>query len=1403
MKAPFPTRGEMAEHMAALDWSQTPLGPPPQWPQSLSTAVRIILASRYPMFVWWGKELVNLYNDAYAPMLGERHPAALGKPAKEVWADVWPVVGPQTELVLQSGRSTWNEETLLIMSRHGYTEETYFTFSYSPAPNDDGSIGGVFCAVTEDTARVLSRRRVRCLRDLGAQLVGAKSAAEVCELTAKVLGSDPHDVPFALLYLVSDDSRRATLAGYAGIQPGLPASPRDVSLEGTLAHHGQWPFRVIPAEGLYLTDLQARFGKLPGGPWPEPTAAAMLLPIAHPDQAEPVALLIAGVSPRRQLDDDYRGFFGLLAGQLGAGISDARAYEAQQQKAEALAELDRAKTAFFSNVSHEFRTPLTLMLGPLEDLLGQPLTEAARPQIELAHRNSLRLLKLVNTLLDFARMEAARLQVVYEPTDLAAATADLASAFRSAIEKAGIRLVVDCQPLPEPVCVDRGMWEKIVLNLLSNALKYTLEGEITVSLRWLDGQVELAVRDTGTGIPQQELPHVFDRFHRVPNPRARTQEGTGIGLALVKELVSCHRGSITVASVLAEGTTFTVRIPTRGAPLPPERTLAATQALPALGAKPFVEEAVRWVPEAAHLEDATLLASHPEPTPAASPLAAAEGGSGRPRLLIVDDNADMRGYLARLLRERYDVETLPDGEAALGAARARRPDLILSDVMMPRLDGFALVRELRADSGLKTIPVILLSARAGEESLAEGLQQGADDYLIKPFSARELTARVTAHLQMARLRKEVAEQVRQTEDRYRTLFNTLIEGFCIIEMLFDAAGKPVDYRFLETNPAFEKQTGLRNAQGKLMRDLVPGHEAHWFETYGRIALSGQPERFINEARALNRWYEVCAFRVGGTESRKVGILFNDITERKRAQDEIFAANQRLEALMRALPVGVSFTHDAACQRITGNPTVLAQFEVAAQDNLSASAPDAEAAGRQIRFFQHGRPVTDAELPLQRAVAENRSIPPTELEVRLPSGKRWFADASGAPILDASGRVAGGVAVTVDITKRKQAEEALRESESRLRMAKAAAQLGIHDWDVTSGIVQWDERTRALWGVGPDASITYELFKAGLHPEDRAPTQAAVDRALDPKGDGSYYAEFRVVNAEDGLTRWIAATGQVTFVGGRPLRLVGTVQDISQRKEFQDALERLVAERTSSLQETTDQLNAFCYAVAHDLKAPIRAQVSLADLLIEDFVARLGAEGIDYLARMRDAAERQGRLVNDLLSHMSLNRADVPLEPLDLAPAVQAACADLQSEIHGLQALVHTESVHGMVLANGASLHLVLIHLVSNALKFVNPGTRPEVSLWTEVQSDKLRGSFVRLWVKDNGIGIPARSLEKVFGVFERLHPREMYPGTGMGLALVKRAVERMGGRVGVESEPGKGSRFWAELQAAAPAPALR
>jgi signal transduction histidine kinase len=770
----FAGKGEMAGLIRTTDWSKTPLGPIDGWPQSLRTAVSICLGSRHPIVLWWGPERWMFYNDAYRPMLGERkHPQFLGRAGRECWAEIWDVIGPMMDQVIDTGEATWSEDLFLLMLRYGYPEETYFTFSYSPIRDESGRPSGIFNACTESTARVLDRRRLKTLREL---TVEARTVDEAARLCAEILGRNKREIPFGLVYLLDRTGKCLHLAGHCGLLPGTSASPLTVNVEDEDSFG--WPLARVAGHGRaeMVADLRDRFDCLPIEPWDEPAHQAMLLPISRPGGPQPAGVIVLGVSPRRAFDDDYRGFLDLVAGHVATAVSNARSHEEERERAEKLAELDRVKTAFFSNVSHEFRTPLTLILGPLDDALSDPARVLRGESLQAVHRNALRLLRLVNSLLDFSRIEAGRLESSFEPTDLPVLTGGLAGSFQSLLESAGLKLVVDCPPMGEAVYVDRSQWEKIVLNLVSNAFKFTFEGEIAVRLHAVDRNIVLSVSDTGTGIPAEDLPKIFDRFHRVEGARGRTFEGTGIGLALVWELVKQHGGEVRVESTVGKGSTFVVTLPTGSDHLPEDRILPeGGPKREMVGGAHRLVEAEQWL-GGGQGAAASAMESPLGPTRAPGP-------SSGVRVLVADDNADMREYLVRLLRARWIVDAVGDGRAALESALEHPPDLVLSDVMMPGMDGFGLLRSLREDPRTRTIPVMLLSARAGEEAVIDGLEAGADDYLIKPFSARELLSRVHTHLEMARVRRAVAETARELAETRAALMadlerkNTELEAF--------------------------------------------------------------------------------------------------------------------------------------------------------------------------------------------------------------------------------------------------------------------------------------------------------------------------------------------------------------------------------------------------------------------------------------------------------------------------------------------------------------------------------------------------------------------------------------------------------------------------------------------------
>ena len=719
--------GECGALLRVHDWSSTPLGPLEGWPRSLKTAASICLESRYGMCVFWGPDLVAIYNDGYIPMLGVKHPAAMGTPLRDIWPEIWDQIGPMLHGVVETAQATWQEDQPLLLERAGFLEEAYFTYSFSPIRGDAGEVAGVFTAVHESSKRVLGTRRLEALAALGEALAGARTEAEVASAALGVLATAPADVPFAALHLIGEDGR-GSFAGSCGSDETHPDRWRGAA-------------ETAVAGERVLED-----------------GHAVLLPVDRPGSSVPAAALILGVSPTQRLDDGYRDFFRMVARQLSGALSSAVGLLAAQKRAEELAELDRAKTEFFSNISHEFRTPLTLMLGPLDDALADPDPDPAvqRERVEVAHRGALRLLRLVNALLDLSRFESGRVTASYAPVDLGRLAHEAAAVFRSAADRSGLELAVDAPEDGATIDADADMVEKILLNLLSNAYKFTLEGRIELRVR-IGERAVIEVADSGVGIPEAELPLLFERFRRVGGARGRSHEGSGIGLALVDELARAHGGEASVSSAVGAGSTFRVELPLRqetaGEPAPGDEELAAAQRAG------FAQEALRWG-DGKHR------------------IVVAPADEGRPEILVVDDNADLREYLTRLLESDYAVRTAADGAEALEQLAERLPDLVLTDVMMPNLDGFQLLARLREDPRTQRLPVIVLSARAGEEATVEGLDAGADDYLVKPFSGPELLARVHANLELTRLRDALAagerDRAREMEDVALALQRSLL-----------------------------------------------------------------------------------------------------------------------------------------------------------------------------------------------------------------------------------------------------------------------------------------------------------------------------------------------------------------------------------------------------------------------------------------------------------------------------------------------------------------------------------------------------------------------------------------------------------------------------------------------------
>jgi PAS domain S-box-containing protein len=1407
--------GQMGAEMRALDWSRTAVGPVHVWPQSLRTIVRVLLDSRYAMWLAWGPELTFFCNDAYRPTLGIKR-NFLGASARQVWAEIWPDIGPRIDRVLGTGTATWDEGLLLFLERSGFVEETYHSFSYSPVYDDGGGVAGMLCVVSEDTERTIGERRLALLAALSTASSQAREVEEACRQAASQLANDPQDLPFTLLYLLEEDGHKARLAAQTGLPVGAAAAPEFVPLgmpagAGTAdADAPAWPLVAVAHSGsaMLVEDLPARHGALTAGAWPEPLTRAIVLPLARPGANERLAgFLVAGLSTRLPFDAGYRRFFDLVAAQACTAIADARAFAEEKRRVEALAELDRAKTVFFSNVSHELRTPLTLMLAPIDELLaaGPEAAADAQSQLQLAQRNGQRLLRLVNTLLDFSRIEAGRIQARYEPLDLAALTADLASVFRSTMERAGLALVIDCPPLGEPVFVDRGMWEKIVLNLLSNAFKFTFEGEVRVSLRADAESAYLSVSDTGTGIDEAALPHLFERFYRVVGARGRSIEGSGIGLALVHELVRLHGGEVAAHSRPGQGSRFAVSIPLGQSHLPAERIAAASARpdLPGDVLPDFGTDELQALREAGWAGlDAPSQPGELRPlAPPEQDAAASEPGAvdDRPTVLVAEDNADMRGYLHRLLAGSHRVIAAADGEAALALARAERPDLVLSDVMMPRLDGFGLVNALRGDADTAGVPVILLSARAGEEARIEGLAAGADDYLVKPFHARELLARVTGTLALSRLRRERAEREAALREETENVLESVTEGFVAID---------ADWRVTYANSAAEGLVSMRRETmlGRTIWELFPDLAGHSFEApYRRAMRERVPVRVDARYEALGVWFEVNVYPVAGGG---LAFYFRDVLASRLMEAAVRSASERnrllvsLDDAMRALDDAdeiVAVSSRLVGQHFEADRCAFAQVEPDGEHVRVGGAWCREGVapiGGRLRMLDFGAGVIDPQRAGDALVVNDARGDPRVGDSVATWEAAGIRAAVSVPLLRNGAMVAtlalhqsaprrwDGEEVELirlvisrcwDAVERARAVSALRASEQRFRRVADSLPHSVFMFDA-AGTPVWANRHAAEFAGSADvwlATRRYEL----IHPDDRARVRTEWRRSL-ATGE-PYEADVRMRRA-DGAWRWtLSRAAALRDETGNITEWIAGSIDVDDLRCAQQALQ--AADRRK---------DEFLATLAHELRnplAPLRNAVHILQMTqAPEAAARVHA-------MMQRQIDHMVRLVDDLLevSRITGGKIELRRAPVEVASVLSSAAETSRPlvEAGGHRLEIDIDEAPMPLDADAVRLAQVFANLLNNAAKYTDPGGRIDLVARRE-------GAQARISVRDTGIGIAADMLPRVFDLFTQID-RDMgrsQGGLGIGLALVKSLIGMHGGSVEAASAgPGRGAEFTVRL----------
>lgn len=623
-------------------------------------------------------------------------------------------------------------------------------------------------------------------------------------------------------------------------------------------------------------------------------------------------------------------------------------------------------------------------------------------------------------------------------------------------------------------------------------------------------------------------------------------------------------------------------------------------------------------------------------------------------------------------------------------------------------------------------------------------------------------------------RRKAEEALRFSEERYRTLFESMDEGFCVIEMIFDQNGQPVDYIFLETNPAFERQCGLYNVQGKRMRELIPHHENHWFEVYGRVAQTGIPIRFENSAEALQRWYDLYAYRIGLPNDRKVAVLFKNITERKQAEAALQASEERYRSLIEATAQIIWNELGDRGEFMSPQPTWSAftgqtYDELKGWGWLDAVHPDDREATTQAWLI----------------ALENRALYEFEHRLRRHDGVYRHMSVRAVPVFEENGAIREWVGVHSDVTDRKQAEEALRQSEDRFRIAIESAQLGTWDLNPKTGVLKWDDRCKAVFGMSPTAKVDYDIFLAGLHPDDRDRTHQVVLQSFDPEGGGEYDIEYRTIGLEDGIERWVAAKGKAFFNPvGEVIRFIGTVLDITEKKraeaEREQLLQREQAARTEA--ERANRIkDEFLAVLSHELRSPLNPILGWTKLL------QLGkldaAKTVEALATIERNAKLQTELIDDLLDIAKILRGKLSLNmaAVNLSSAIEAALDTV-----GTTAVAKSISLHsvlpnvGQVFGDTARLQQIVWNLLSNAIKFTPQRGRVDIQL-------QQVGTEARIIVQDTGKGICPDFLPHLFESFQQEDASitRKYGGLGLGLAIVRQLVEAHGGTI-TASSPGEG-----------------
>jgi PAS domain S-box-containing protein len=1353
--------GFTGELIRSIDWSRTSLGDFNEWPHSLQSALGICINSNFPIAIYWGPELVLIYNDAWSPIPGNKHPWAMGKTANEVWPDIWSDIEPQFEKAFK-GKPGGSKDALLPMQRHGYTEECYFDFTFTPIYGDTGKVEGIFNAVIETTYRVINERRANILQNLASKISALQSVEDIVKVTCEVLDTARTDIPFYLLYTAAD---------------GLNSKPTASSGNFRGKVLKQWPVQNSgKGFGLLVKNLNEYLSETPYGTWPEKPTQAFVAPLIGSD-GNSIGQIVFGISARLEFNKEYQSFFESIVSMVSRELITIFSLIEERKRAKVLAEIDKAKTIFFSNISHEFRTPLTLMLSPLQSVIeaADYLDGDHKNDLEISLRNTRRLQKLVNTLLDFSRIEAGKMEAKFEVVDIGEHTEDIASSFRSAIENAGLKYNVSIGQIDSLVAVDIDMWEKIVLNLISNAFKYTNEGSIEVSLRERDGKIVLTVKDTGLGIAESDQEKIFERFYRVNNSDGRSQEGTGIGLSLVKELVSLHHGQIKLKTQLNHGSEFTVTIPVNALSNVSEKTpRAETSHL----RKAFAEEVAKWNGSSDGQSIQDGFANNGKFT----------ATGNKPKVLLADDNADMVEYIDRLLSSDFLVRTVNNGEDAYSTAIAWQPDIILSDIMMPKLDGYGLLNKLKSTLVTRNIPVIFLSARAGEESRIEGIKAGADDYLVKPFSAKELVARVNNHFLISKTRRTTEKQ----------FYNLFLQSPAHIHVM---RGPEHVMEFF--HPLGKEFLGGRDITGMKIREALPEIEGQgYFEMLDQVYREGKPE-FLPESKAVIQrngkpeefYFNISYLPWRDLEGNIQGVLqFTfDVTQQAKANLKIRESEERFRLL------ATSISQIIWIADIKGNIEYLSdQWEKYTGLTIAEGV-------EQFSSLIHKDDVDDVRAKWKTALELGA---PWQAEFRLLDTRTnqyaWFAGHT-LPLKDENGKVIKWIGSSSNIQSQKEVSDQLSalvaEKTADLNKVNETLKLRNNELFHTQNFLQTVLNSSVEMIASFDKDLRYTFVNDKVEQLMNLPAEKLVGKKVTEAHPGIDKTDIydMLQRALRGETIHSQQRASI-FTEGRTLESFC----VPYRKD-EEILGVITMHRditsfirlTEDLRRSNSDLQQFAHVTSHDLKEPVRKIKLYSDLIKTNFESLLPEKGKSYLSKIENSTNRISAMIDGVLQYSSIDELHQGYLKIDLNSILKDIVDDLEIPISEKNATIKIDDLPA-VIGSKTLIYQLFYNLFNNSLKFA----RQNVSLLISVKADKVTRKelpnsdhlpeyerYHRIAISDNGIGFDQSYSEKIFESFLRLNPKDKFEGTGLGLSLCKKIVDRHNGFITASGKVNEGATF--------------